>query len=172
MQCAILAFPRSHDMCVSDSLNAVGSCGVSYPRTRPYLEATRICLILQCPCCAVVSLQSTASRACMITAALLTLLFLMTTAGPERRRVPALFAMVFFDALAAPGRPASESRTCSSHGIMRSAAHTDIAARAEGRNGDSGVGYRRGLMDLFEVTVFVKVRGWAWQTTAGGKYVL
>jgi hypothetical protein len=47
-----------------------------------------------------------------------------------------------------------------------------MGARAEGRSGEPGVDCRRGLVDLFEVTVFVKVREWAWQATAGGKYVL
>jgi hypothetical protein len=42
MQCANLAFPRTRDMCVSDSLNTVGSCGVSYPRTRPDIAVSML----------------------------------------------------------------------------------------------------------------------------------
>lgn len=35
MQYEFLVLSRSHDMRVSDRLNAVGSCGVSFPQARP-----------------------------------------------------------------------------------------------------------------------------------------
>lgn len=81
---------------VSDKLNAVGSCGVSFPRARPDIAMSMLC--------------GGVSTVDGVTGA-------HEYSNPsylglpnDHGMFPALFAMVFFDALAAPGRPASESR--------------------------------------------------------------
>jgi len=96
MQRAIHAFSRSHDKRVSDRLNAVGSCGLSFPQARPDIAVS----MLRDGVSTVDAATGVHEHSNPSYLGLLN----------DHGMFPALFAMVFFDALAAPGRPASESR--------------------------------------------------------------